>query len=150
MRLLLILLIFFTLLFVIPPQKVLATDIITSDKLITVDIGKQRLYAWEGGQIQKEFKVSTGMRYTPTVKGSFKIRTKIEKQNMKGNYPPYEPYFLKDVPHVMFFYKAYAIHGTYWHNKFGSRASHGCVNLSVEDAKWVFSWANIGTRVEVF
>lgn len=148
MKLLLTFLIALFLLFL--PLKAHAAEIITSDKLITVDIGKQRLYAWEGGQVQKEFKVSTGMRYTPTAKGSFKIRTKIEKQNMKGNYPPYEPYFLKDVPYVMFFYQAYAIHGTYWHNKFGNRASHGCVNLSIEDAKWVFGWANIGTRVEVF
>lgn len=142
--------IFVLLFFFAFPLSTNAQDISTTDKLITVDIGKQRLYAWEGGQILKEFKVSTGMRYTPTVKGSFKIRTRIEKQNMKGNYPPYEPYFLKDVPYVMFFYQGYAIHGTYWHNKFGSRASHGCVNLSVEDAKWVFDWAQIGTRVEVF
>lgn len=132
------------------PDKTYAQDILTTDKLITIDTGKQRLFAWEGGRVLQEFKVSTGMRYTPTIKGSFKIRSKIEKQNMKGSYPPYEPYFLKDVPNVMFFYGAYAIHGTYWHNKFGSRASHGCVNLSVADAKWVYDFAQIGTRVEVF
>ena len=132
------------------PKPSFAEDIFTTEKLITVDIGKQKLYAWEGGQIQKEFTVSTGMRYTPTVKGSFKIYIKNEKQNMKGSYPPYEPYFLKDVPYVMFFKGAYAIHGTYWHNKFGSRASHGCVNLRVDDAKWVYDWAPMGTRVVVF
>ena len=113
-------------LFFLFPKPVLAADINTTDKLITVDIGKQKLFAWEGGQIQKEFTVSTGMRYTPTVKGSFKIYIKNERQNMKGSYPPYAPYNLKDVPYVMFFRGAYAIHGTYWHNKFGSRASHGC------------------------
>lgn len=142
-----LILLFFALLL---PPKLHAQDILTTDKLITIDLPKQRLFAWEGGKILQEFKVSTGMRYTPTVRGSFKIRSKIEKQNMKGNYPPYEPYFLKDVPNVMFFYGAYAIHGTYWHNKFGSRASHGCVNLSVADAKWVYDWAQVGTRVEVF
>lgn len=141
--------IIFSFFFLIPPLKAHA-DILTTDKLITVDIGKQRLFAWEGGKILKEFKVSTGMRYTPTVKGSFSIRTKIEKQNMKGSYPPYEPYFIKDVPSVMYFYGAYAIHGTFWHNKFGMRASHGCVNLPVADAKWVYDWAPTGTRVEVF
>lgn len=139
----------FVLLF-ISPVKVHAQDILTTDKLITVDIGKQRMYAWEGGKVLQEFKVSTGMRYTPTVKGSFKIRTKLDKQDMKGKYPPYEPYFRKDVPNVMYFYQAYAIHGVYWHSLFGSRASHGCVNLSVADSKWVFDWAQIGTRVEVF
>ena len=141
---------FFTLLFLAIPLQVHAEGIYTTDKLITVDIGKQRLYAWEGGQILKEFRVSTGMRYTPTVKGSFKIRSKIEKQDMKGKFPPYEPYFIKDVPNVMYFYGAYAIHGTFWHNKFGTRASHGCVNLPVADAKWVYDWAPTGTRVEVF
>lgn len=140
----------FSLFFLVHPIKVNAADILTTDKLITVDIGKQRLFAWEGGRILKEFKVSTGMRYTPTVKGSFKIRTKVEKQNMKGSYPPYEPYFIKDVPNIMYFYGAYAIHGTFWHNSFGYRASHGCVNLPVADAKWVYDWAPVGTRVEVF
>ena len=145
-----LLVIFIAALFFFLPKLSFAADISTTDKLITVDLGKQKLYAWEGGRIQKEFSVSTGMRYTPTVRGSFKIYIKNEKQNMKGSYPPYEPYFLKNVPYVMFFKGSYAIHVTYWHNKFGSRASHGCVNLRVEDAQWVYEWAPMGTRVEVF
>jgi len=132
------------------PAKITAAVINTTDKLITVDIGKQKLYVWDNGQMQKEFTVSTGMRYTPTIKGSFRIYLKNALQNMKGSYPPYAPYFLKDVPNVMFFKGAYAIHGAYWHNKFGSRVSHGCVNMKVEDAKWVYDWAPAGTRVEVF
>lgn len=136
------------LLFFVP--KVHAQDIITTEKLITIDTTKQRLYVWEHGQLQNEFIVSTGMRYTPTVKGSFKIRRKVPIQDMKGSYPPYEPYYIKNVPNVMYFYGAYAIHGTFWHNSFGYRASHGCVNLKVADAQWLYSWAQIGTRVEVF
>ncbi len=141
--LLLLLLFFF-------PKLAIAEGIYTTDKLITVDIGSQKLYAWEQGRIQKEFKVSTGMRYTPTVRGSFKIYIKNEKQNMKGNYPPYEPYFLKDVPNVMFFTGAYAIHGAYWHNKFGYKVTHGCVNMKLDDAKWLYDWTPMNTRVEVF
>ena len=125
-------------------------QIITDKKLITVDTGKQMLYAWEGGHIVFQSPVSTGMRYTPTVKGSFSIRTKIPLQDMKGSYPPYEPYYIKNVPNVMYFYGAYAIHGVYWHHAFGTRASHGCVNLPVPASQWVYNWADIGTRVEVF
>lgn len=136
-------LIFFT-------KTAFAEGIYTTEKLITVDTGSQKLYAWDGGQLQKTFTVSTGMRYTPTVKGDFRIYLKNEKQNMKGNYPPYEPYFLKDVPDVMFFTGSYAIHGAYWHNKFGIKVTHGCVNMKVADAKWVYDWAPIGTRVVVF
>lgn len=141
---------FISLLFLFFTQSVSAEGIYTTEKMITVDTGSQRLYAWENGQIQNEFIVSTGMRYTPTIKGSFKVRRKVDLQDMKGYYPPYEPYYIKNVPHVMYFYGAYAIHGTHWHNSFGYRASHGCVNLKLADAEWLYNWAHIGTRVEVF
>lgn len=139
----------FLLLFLFLPSSARA-QILTTSKLITVDLGQQKLYAWDGGKVVFQSPVSTGMRYTPTVRGSFKIRTKIPLQDMKGSYPPYEPYFIKNVPNVMYFYGAYAIHGTFWHNSFGSRASHGCVNLPVAASQWVYNFADVGTRVEVF
>jgi lipoprotein-anchoring transpeptidase ErfK/SrfK len=130
-------------------------DIITADKMITVDTGKQMLYAWEGGKIMHQTKVSTGMYLTPTVKGSFKIQSKYPVQDMRGRspYKQYYPngyYYIKNVPHVMYFYQAYAIHGAFWHNNFGARASHGCVNVPLSSAEWLFNWAGVGTRVEVF
>lgn len=130
-------------------------DILTTDKLITVDIGSQTLRAWEGGQIKHETKVSTGMYLTPTVKGSFKIKSKVPMQDMRGpspykQYYPTGKYLVKNVPHVMYFYQAYAIHGAYWHNNFGRPASHGCVNVPLASAEWLFNWASVGTRVEVY
>jgi lipoprotein-anchoring transpeptidase ErfK/SrfK len=47
----------------------------------------------------------------------------------------------------MYFYGGYAIHGAYWHNNFGTPMSHGCVNLSLPDARWFFNWASVGTKV---
>lgn len=125
-------------------------QIITTGKLITVDRGSQMLYAWEGGKIVNQTRVSTGMYYTPTVRGSFKVYRKVPLQDMRGSYPPYPPYYTKNVPNVMYFYGAYAIHGTYWHNSFGYRASHGCVNVPVAFSSWLYNWADQGTRVEVF
>ncbi|MEK9207712.1 MAG: L,D-transpeptidase [Patescibacteria group bacterium] len=125
-------------------------QVYTTDKLITVDIGRQMIYAWQDGHIVNQSPVSTGMYYTPTVKGDFKIYRKYDLQNMKGNYPPYEPYFLKNVPNVMYYYQAYAIHGAYWHNSFGSKYTHGCVNEPVAFSKWLYDWAPVGTRVMVF
>lgn len=146
---------FFFLILFLNPWPVLAAEINTTDKLITVDIGKQMLYAWEGGKIQYQTKVSTGMRLTPTVKGSFQILSKIPLADMRGPSPyknlyPKGKYFLKNVPNVMYFYQGYAIHGAYWHHSFGRVASHGCVNVPLEAAAWLFNWANIGTQVEVF
>lgn len=131
-------------------SAVLAQDIITAEKMIVVDIGKQKVFVWENGQLLKEIRVSTGMLYEPTVKGSFKVQRKVAKKDMKGQSKRYGKYHIKDVPYILYFYQGYAIHGTYWHNKFGSRASHGCVNLPVSEAEWLYNWANIGTRVEVF
>jgi len=121
-----------------------------TDKLITIDIRAQTLNAWEGGKIVNSSRVSTGMYYTSTVKGVFKIYKKYDLQNMKGHYPPYEPYNLKNVPKVMYFYKAYAIHGAYWHNRFGYKVTHGCVNEPVAFSKWLYDWAPIGTSVYVY
>ena len=41
----------------------------------------------------------------------------------------------------MYFDGDIGLHGTYWHDGFGYRQSHGCVNLSVTDAKWLYEWA---------
>jgi len=49
-------------------------------------------------------------------------------------------YYLPNVPYVMYFYKGYSLHGTYWHNNFGTPMSHGCVNMRTEEAKWLFEW----------
>ncbi|MBU2632139.1 L,D-transpeptidase, partial [Patescibacteria group bacterium] len=68
---------------------------------------------------------------------------------MKGNHWYYGKYYIKDVPNVMYFYKDYAIHGTYWHNSFGWRASHDCVNVPVEFSKWLYDWAPYGTKVVI-
>lgn len=141
------------LLFSVTP--VFAEDIITSGKLITVDIGKQKLFAWDGGKVVHETKVSTGMKLTPTVRGNFKIYIKRPLSDMRGPSPykhiyPSGKYHIKDVPNAMYFHQGYAIHGAYWHNNFGRVASHGCVNLPLASAQWLFNWADMGTQVSVF
>jgi lipoprotein-anchoring transpeptidase ErfK/SrfK len=58
-------------------------------------------------------------------------------------------YYLPNVPYVMYFFQGYGIHGTYWHNNFGTPMSHGCVNLTIEDSAWIFDFASVGTVVFV-
>lgn len=130
-------------------------QIFTNEKMITVDLGSQKLTAWEGGKVQYETKVSTGMNLTPTVKGSFKVYWKTPMQDMRGPSPykniyPSGKYLVKNVPHVMYFHEGYAIHGAYWHNNFGRVASHGCVNVPLKAAEWLYNFAPAGTRVEVY
>lgn len=137
------------------PTQVFAEDVFTNEKLISVDLGSQKLMAWENGKIVYETKVSSGMNLTPTVKGSFKIYRKIPLHDMRGPSPykniyPSGKYLTKNVPNSMYFYQGYAIHGAYWHNNFGRPASHGCVNVPLASAQWLYDWAPAGTRVEVW
>src|SRR4030042_6038453 len=132
---------------ILPPTPVHA-QIYTREKLITVDIGKQMLFVFENGKLINQTKVSTGLPKTPTVKGSFSIYSKVPKQTMRGGSASYGRYYLPNVPAVMYFYQGYSIHGTYWPNKFGAPASHGCVNVPTTFAKWLYLWADLGTRVE--
>jgi lipoprotein-anchoring transpeptidase ErfK/SrfK len=111
---------------------------------IDVDLTNQMVYAYEGDVVVNSFIVSTGTWMTPTVTGEHKIYVKIRSGSMHG-----PGYFLPDVPYIMYFYKGYGLHGTYWHNNFGTPMSHGCVNLRTEEAGWLFNWASVGTVVNV-
>ena len=111
---------------------------------IDVDLTNQMVYAYEGDTIVNSFVVSTGTSMTPTVTGRYKIWIKLKKTSMSG-----PGYYLPDVPYVMYFHKGYGLHGTYWHSNFGTPMSHGCVNLSIPDAEWLYNWAFEGTVVNV-
>lgn len=114
------------------------------ERWIDVDLSRQRLYAYEGDTLVRSFVVSTGTWQYPTVTGQYRIYIKYRYKDMSG-----PGYYLKNVPYTMFFYKGYAIHGTYWHNNFGTPMSHGCVNLTIADAEWLYNFASVGTLVNV-
>jgi lipoprotein-anchoring transpeptidase ErfK/SrfK len=111
---------------------------------IDVDLTNQRVYAYEGDVVVNSFVVSTGTWLTPTVTGQYNIYVKYRSTKMSG-----PGYYLPNVPYVMYFYKGYGLHGTYWHNNFGTPMSHGCVNLRTDEAAWLFDWASVGTLVNV-
>ncbi len=113
-------------------------------KLILVDLSEQMVYVYENNVLLHQFLVSTGLPATPTVVGDFKIYLKYSSQRMRG--PGYD---LPGVPWVMYFYKGYGLHGTYWHSNFGQPMSHGCVNMRTDEAAWLYNWAPIGTPVKV-
>ncbi len=114
------------------------------DRWIDVDLTQQTAYAFEGKKMVRSFIVSTGTWRTPTVIGQYNIYVKYPAADMSG-----PGYYLPDVPYVMYFYSGYGLHGTYWHNNFGTPMSHGCVNLTVEDSRWLFEFASVGTLVNI-
>ena len=111
---------------------------------IDVNLSQQTVYAYDGDNVVNSFRVSTGTWLHPTVTGKYHIYVKLRYTDMSG-----PDYFLPNVPYTMYFFKGYGLHGTYWHHNFGTPMSHGCVNLSIPDAAWLYSFASVGTVVNV-
>jgi LysM repeat protein len=113
-------------------------------KRFLVDLSDQMLYAYEGDTLVRSTLISSGTWRYPTVTGTFHIYLRYTSARMRG--PGYD---LPNVPYVMYFYKGYGLHGTYWHNNFGTPMSHGCVNMPTPEAEWAYNWSSYGTPVIV-
>ena len=116
----------------------------SDQRWIQIDLSKQRLVAWEGGKPVYAVVVSTGKGSTPTRTGTFAIKSKHRSARMRG-----ADYDVPNVPYTMYYHGGYAIHGAYWHRRFGTPVSHGCINVAVNHSKWLFNWAAVGTPVVV-
>lgn len=114
------------------------------ERWIDVDLSAQLLTAYEGNTPVRSTLVSTGLPSTPTPTGRYSIYAKYTSVPMSG-----PGYYLPNVPYTMYFYRGYALHGTYWHSNFGQPMSHGCINLPTPEAEWLFNWASIGTLVNI-
>jgi lipoprotein-anchoring transpeptidase ErfK/SrfK len=115
-----------------------------SDHWVDVDLSAQTVFAMQGDQIMRSFLVSTGRWPNVTVTGVFRIYVKYPAADMSG-----DGYYLPKVPYVMYFYEGYGLHGTYWHNNFGTPMSHGCINLRTSDAMWLYEYSSVGTVVSI-
>lgn len=111
---------------------------------IDVNLSTQTLIAYEGSTPVRSTLVSTGTPGRPTPTGQFRIYVKYLSDSMSG-----PGYYLPNVPYVMYFYRGYSLHGTYWHSNFGRPMSHGCINLPTPEAEWLFYWASVGTLVNI-
>ncbi|HHY57818.1 MAG TPA: L,D-transpeptidase [Chloroflexi bacterium] len=110
------------------------------NRWIRVDLSEQVVIVYENGRAIRGFVISSGLPRTPTVLGEYRIRTKVRAQTMSGGTGA-GYYSLPNVQWVQYFYADYSFHGTYWHSDFGRPKSHGCINMTNADAKWLFDWA---------
>lgn len=129
-----------------PPEGV------TSARWIEINLFEQTLAAYEGNRLVYATLVSTGVAPFWTRPGLFSIYKKVDTTPMRGAFEEDKSdyYMLEDVPWTMYFDEARALHGAYWHDGFGYPRSHGCVNLSITDAHWLFQWAQEGDQVYVW
>jgi hypothetical protein len=121
-------------------------------KWISINLFEQTLAAYEGDRLVFATLTATGLNGWWTRPGLFQIFEKHDLQTMQGAFEADQSdlYYVGDVPWVMYYDRKRAIHGEYWHNSLGGKHSHGCVNIPVADAHWLFDWAPEGTWVWVF
>jgi hypothetical protein len=124
---------------------------IKEDRWISIDIYEQVLTAYEDDRMVFATLISSGLQQFATQPGLYRIYAQVEFDNMSGAYTATKSdfYYIEDVPWTMYFDGDRAIHAAYWHDGFGFRKSHGCVNLSPSDAYWLYTWASKGTWVWV-
>jgi lipoprotein-anchoring transpeptidase ErfK/SrfK len=125
-----------------PPAGVLEDFRVAStgnDQWIDVDVGEQVVVAYRGETPVYATLVSSG-RGSPTPLGNYPIWAKVASMDMANQDYEDKPYMVQGVPWVLLFQGHIALHGAYWHDRFGNRKSHGCVNLAPLDARWLFEW----------
>jgi len=125
-----------------PPEGV------TTGRWIDVDLAEQTLAVYDNYQLVFATVIASGLEPFWTRPGLFQIYQKKETETMSTS-DTTDYYYLENVPWTMYFDKARALHGAYWRTRFGYPQSHGCVNLSVGDAHWLFNWAHEGDYVYV-
>jgi hypothetical protein len=126
----------------VEPQE----DLQPRERWLDINVKTQTLVAYVGSKPVYATMVSSGKESTVkakdhrTPRGAWRIREKHVATTMDGDGTAAGdlPYSIEDVPYVAYFHRSYAVHGAFWHRNYGVRMSHGCVNLSPLDAKWVF------------
>jgi hypothetical protein len=108
---------------------------------IHVNLEQQTLVAYEGSRAVFATLVSSGKEGFETPRGLFRIFAKHVSATMDGLAGNDDAYSIEDVPWTMYFQGNYALHAAFWHDKFGTVHSHGCVNMAPADAHWLFRWS---------
>ena len=122
-----------------PPPEGVGQD----EKWIEINTYEQTLAAYQGPRMVFATLMSSGRPSTWTPSGLTRLWGKYRTTPMQNrDVTPGSPawYYLEDVEWTQYFNGAYALHGAYWHNAFAFTRSHGCVNLALRDAKWLFDW----------
>lgn len=129
-----------------PPEGV------ENGRWVEINLGEQTIAVYDNHELIFASLLTSGMEPFWTRPGLFEIYEKLDSTPMRGSFEvdQSDAYYLEDVPWTMYYDKARALHGAYWHNRFGAVLSHGCVNLSVGDAHWIYDWAEVGDWVYVW
>ena len=115
-------------------------EVAEDEPWVHVDLSEQTLVMYEGDTPIYATLVSTGIEEHETPTGVFEIRRKHVTDTMSNIGPDAgdDRYSIDDVPWTQYFEEGFALHTAFWHTRFGLTRSHGCVNMTPDDAHFVF------------
>lgn len=116
-----------------------------SGRWVAVDLYEQTLIAYEDDTPVFATLIASGLPQWSTNEGLFEVWYRLPSGSMSGAAGAPDAYALQNVPWTLYFDGDISLHGTYWHDGFGFRRSHGCVNLSVSDSRWLYEWTEKAT-----
>lgn len=116
-----------------PPEGIADTAV-----WVDVEVSQQTLMLMRGSKPIFTTVISSGTGKNPTPPGIYRMESKLALTDMRSRSGDDDAYHVEAVPWAMYFDGRFALHGAYWHNRFGNRLSHGCINLAPKDAKRVF------------
>ena len=142
---------------IVAPLKTLPAAAATSESIIVIHRGVNRLYLYNGVRLVRTFPVATGQAIYPTPLGHFQI---VVKWVNPWWYPPTQDAWargLKPVPPgpgnplgtrwMGLSAPGVGIHGTDDPWSIGHSESHGCIRMQVASAEWLFTHVQVGTPV---
>ena len=126
-----------------PPEGV------TNGRWVEINLDEQTLSVYDQDRLVFAALAATGISQMATRPGLHQVTKKVIAENMTGAFEADRSdfYYLESVPWTVYFDEARAIHGVYWRTNYGRKASHGCVNLTIPDAHWLYDWIKEGDYV---
>ena len=119
----------------------LSPQVPETEKHIEIYLDRQLLLAYEWNVLVYAARVATGRKNYESPAGWFHTFHKRPTYHMFGGADEFSVFDLPGVPWDSYITDSgVALHGTYWHNDFGTPHSHGCINMAIQDAKWIFRW----------
>jgi hypothetical protein len=128
---------------VFSPEEIapLSPQVPESEKHIKIILDRQILLAFEWNVLVYAARVATGQKNFESPTGWFRTFHKRPTFHMTGGADVASVFDLPGVPWDSYITDTgVALHGTYWHNDFGHPHSHGCINMTLQDAKWIYRW----------
>jgi len=134
----------------VAPEELTPLSPEVQDKMVLVTLDNQVLTCFENGVPVFTTRIASGSTFQDdqgrlhdftTTEGDFRIERKRPSRRMRGGDEFGLPYDVNGVPWCTYFGDSgAAIHGAYWHNNFGRKRSHGCLNVTPDAAKWIYRW----------